>query len=276
MVRLLKYCLSSILVISSSCQEVSDQDNALARRAEAEQVFKEALQYYQGTPNCMRLIEKATLIDTTYAEAIRELSVAYLKRGLPHKWKPLFDRAVHHDPKTWLMARGVIYLKSYRNYKKSIEDLDAADALTPDFVDYIAGHSIDYWRGMAYLGLKDYKNSIHYYDKHIKKETEETGEDWVELEAFLYRGIAYYETGKKTLAKGNFHKILHYSSRSADAKYYLAKIFNENGQKDSAISYIKGAKKDFELGFYNRRNYVEALRQIYWEDLDELEKSLDE
>ena len=275
MEKLWKYCLSLILLIGFSCGD-SPELTPEERRAMAEEVFKEALQYGQGTPKCMQLIEKATLIDTTYAEAIRELSVAYLKRGLPHKWQPLFDRAVKHDPKTWLMSRGVIYLKSYRDYKKAIEDLDAADALTPDFVDYVAGHSIDFWRGMAYLGLKDYENSIRYYDKHIQKETEETGEDWVELEAFLYRGIAYYEMGNREEAKLNFNKILQYSTKSADAKYYLSKILSENGQIDSAKTYIKAAKEDFELGFYNRRNYVEALRQIYWEDLDELEKNLDE
>ncbi|MAU14887.1 MAG: hypothetical protein CMH46_05030 [Muricauda sp.] len=263
------------MVCCFSCETNRPQPTPKEKRALAEQVFKEALQYGQGTPECMRLIEKATLIDTTYAEAIRELSVAYLKRGMPHKWKPLFDRAVYHDPKTWLMARGVIYLKVYRDYNKAIEDLDAADKLTPDFVDYVAGHSIDFWKGMTYLGLNDYENCIAFYNKHINKETEETGEDWVEIEAFLYRGIAHYESGNALEARKNFEKILFYTQNSADAKYYLSKILKDNGAIDSARTYINQAKEDYQAGYYNQRNYVEALRQIYWDDLVELEKSLD-
>ena len=274
MVRLWKYYLS-VLVLLFSCKTKETDSLAAERRALAEQVFEEAVQYGQGSPECMQLLEKATLIDSTYAEAIRELSVAYLKRGYPHKWKPLFDRAVRHDPKSWLIARGNIYLVSYRDYKKALADFDAADALTPDFVDYTGGHSINFWRGMAYLGLKDYENCIAFYDKHIKKETEETGEDWVEIEAFLYRGIAKYELGNISGAKKDFEKILRYTQKSADAKYYLSKVLKQQGVIDSAKTYIERAKEDFQEGYYNQRAYVEALRQIYWEDLIAQQKSVD-
>ncbi len=274
MARLWKYYLS-ILALLLSCKTKETDSSATERRALAEQVLEEAVQYEQGSPQCMQLLEKAILIDSTYADAIRELSIAYLKRGYPHKWKSIFDRAVRHDPKSWLAARGATYLVSHRDYKKALIDFDAADTLTPDFVDYTGGHSINFWRGMAYLGLKDYENCIAVYDKHIKKETEETGEDWVEIEAFLYRGIAKYELGNISDAKKDFEKILRYTHKSADAKYYLSKVFEQERAIDSATIYIERAKEDFLEGYYNQMAYVEALRQIYWEDLTTQQKSMD-
>nr|WP_298793233.1 tetratricopeptide repeat protein [uncultured Allomuricauda sp.] len=247
--------------------------NDVERRKNAEEIFKSGAHLFQGSPESMISIEKAIEIDPTYAEAIRELSVAYLKRGMPHKWKPIMDKAVYHDPKTWVPWRGYLYLYFYRDYKKAIIDFNASDTLTPS-MDYPQGHSVDFWRGIAYLGLKNYNKSIVYLDKHIKKETEDTGEDWVEIEAFLYRGIAHYESGNNKKAIENFHKILHYFQFSADAKYYLAKILTEEGKSAEALVLINKAIDDYQKGYYNNYHYVELLRQIYPEDLEELKSQI--
>ncbi len=248
--------------------------NATERRARATEVFQSGLYFPQGSPKSMTQIAQAVEIDSTYAEALREYSVAYLKRGLPHEWKIWMDKAVYHDAKTWQPWRGYLYLWFYRDYTKAIQDFNASDTLTPNFIDQPQGHSVDFWRGIAYLGLNDYENSILYWNKHIKKETEEAGEDWVEIEAFLYRGIVYYESGEKEKALENFDKIIEYFKNSADAKYYLAKIYWENGEKRQALAYIEEAMVDFKAGYFNQRPYVEALRQVYLEDLIHLKSEI--
>ncbi len=276
MEKLLKYCLSllGIVVIFSCSEKKPKQEPQVQNKELAVQVYEQGSHLLQGSPESMTRIEKAIALDTTYAEAIRELSVAHLKRGMPHKWKPQFDKAVRHDAKTWQPWRGYLYLMFYRDYKKAIADFNASDTLTPNFIDHPQGHSVDYWRGIAYLGMKDYENSISYWDKHIKKETKDTGEDWVEINAFLYRGIAHYESGDKEQALANFDKVVHYFKQSADAKYYKAKLSLEAGDKKMAASLIEEAMIDYEAGFYNNRDYVEALRQIYWEDLEALKQSI--
>jgi len=227
----------------------------------------------QGTSKSMTLLDSILKLDPTNAAAWREISIPYLKRGMPLQWKPLIDKAVEHDAKTWQPMRGYLYLWFYRDYKKAIADFDASDTLTPA-LDYPQGHSVDFWRGIAYLGLKDYQNSIAYWDKHITKETEDSGEDWVELEAFLYRGIAYYESGNSERALENFDKVIHYFKQSADAKYYKSLIFKGADRNEEALALIEDAIVDFNTGFYNNRDYVETLRQIYLEDLNELKNSL--
>lgn len=268
MERLLKLFLSIAVLFSIlSCD---------SKRERAEAVYKRAIFYPQGSMMSINGIKRATEIDSTYDEAVRELSVAYLKRGLPHKWKPQIDKAVKCMPSIWQGYRGYNYLWFYRDYKKAIADFDATDSLTPNFIDAPQGHSVDYWRGICYLGLKDYKNSILYFDKYINSEIEESGEDWVEVTAFLYRGIAYFETEQFEEALLNFDKQLQYSrDQSADAKYYKAQILKSQTKIDQAKVLIQEAIKDYNVGYYNSRPYVETLRQIYPEDLQAFNATLE-
>lgn len=281
MVTLLKYYLSLLLLcsIGISCNR---QDNTIPKE-EGIQLSKELLEQeyishnfdgpMQGSPIGMQMLDSILELDPTNAAAWRELSIPYLKRGIPHEWKPLFDKAVHYDAKTWQPWRGYLYLWFYRDYKKAIADFNASDTLT-DYIDHPQGHSVDFWRGIAYLGLNDYENSISYWDKHIKKETDESGEDWVELEAFLYRGIAYYESENPEKALEDFDKAIHYFKQSADAKYYKSKILFERKNTKEALELVEDAIADFKAGYFNNRSYVETLRQIYIEDLEDLKKSI--
>lgn len=271
MERLLKSYLSIFFTFTAiiSCNDIGDDVNQAESRKLAEKIFKDGANLFQGSPESMSRIEEALAVDPTYAEAWRELSVAYLKRGMPQKWKPLMDKAVQYDPETWVPWRGYLYLYFYRDYKKAIEDFNASDSLT-EYLDYPQGHSVDFWRGIAYLGLNDHSNSINYWDKHIHKETEDAGEDWVELEAFLYRGIAHYESGNMVSALEDFDKILHYFKHSADAKYYKAKTLQQLGKNIEALGYAKKAMMDYKKGFYNNYHYVELLRQIYPQDIEML------
>ena len=99
MERLLKYCLSFVILsnILYSCDTKSALDSE-SKRHQAEKVYKKAIRYYQGTEEFQNGIIDAIHIDSTYDEAIRELSIAYLKRGYPHEWKKRIDKAVELNP----------------------------------------------------------------------------------------------------------------------------------------------------------------------------------
>ncbi|MFT5892246.1 MAG: tetratricopeptide (TPR) repeat protein, partial [Dokdonia sp.] len=172
---------------------------------------------------------------------------------------------------------GYLYLWFYRDYKKAIADFNASDTLTPDFIDAPQGQSVDYWRGVAYLGLEDYKNSIHSLDKHIEAETLQAGEEWVDQKAFLFRGISYYELKEYEQALINFDKVIKYSKdKTADANYYKALTLQKTGSITTAITHADRALNAFNEGYYNERPYVEEMRQIYIQDLILLKNSLKE
>ncbi|PTX64143.1 hypothetical protein C8N46_101754 [Kordia periserrulae] len=305
-----KYFLSLAIVLCLfSCEDEID------RKKRALDSFHYGMQHYQGTEESINAFARAVELDPTHAESWRELSIPFLKRGMPHLWKPYIDKAVELDPITWQGYRGYNYLWFYRDYKSAIADFDATDTLTPNFTDAPQGHSVDYWRGIAYLGLKEYDNCIAYFDKHIQKETEETGEDWVEHEAFLYRGIAHYEKNKTQFhsiynpkifeaALNDFNTILKYNSDFADANYYKAlTLFEEckllqkeikiNSFRDSnllhsptpqeilakkkseAVKTIQKGLENFQNGYSVRRPYVETIRQLYLEDFINLQAKLE-
>lgn len=266
--------------------------------------FEYGMQHYQGTQESINGFAKAVEYDPTHAESWRELSIPFLKRGMPHLWKKYIDKAVELDPVAWQGYRGYNYLWFYRDYKKAIADFNATDTLTPNFTDAPQGHSVDFWRGIAYLGLKDYENSIAFFDRHIQKEIKESGEDWVEHEAFLYRGIAHYEARNYEKALKSLNTLLKYNTDFADAKYYkalilleeceslqlkinfeeqtrssnfLAKILKKERQEkqQEALKIIEEAIENFNNGYSDQRPYVETIRQLYLEDYTNLKAKLE-
>ncbi|MGB1307315.1 MAG: hypothetical protein ACPG6B_00290, partial [Oceanihabitans sp.] len=73
-----------------------------------------------------------------------------------------------------------------------------------------------------------------------------------------------------------FNKQLEYSRNlSADAKYYKALIYKEKEEFTKAKSILEEAVSDFNFGYFNSRPYVETLRQIYIEDLQNLKVELE-
>jgi len=276
MEKLLKLYLSLLcILVAFSCKKDGDL-SASKKRELAEKTYQKAIQFRQGSTPFQNGIAEAVAIDPTYEPGVYELSVADLKRGLPHKWLPQYTKAVVLDSLTRIPWRGYLYLWFYRDYKKAIADFNASDTLTPNFIDAPQGHSVDYWRGIAYLGLKNYNKSNAYFEKHITKETEDFGEDYVDITAFLYNGIAYYEAKNYEKALLNFNKQLEYSRNlSADAKYYKAQIFSIEGEKEKALQTINEAIIDFDKGYNNKRAYVETLRQIYSQDLTHLKTTIE-
>ncbi len=193
MEKLLKYCLRLLLLtpVFLSCNDDISSLSKEERKQQSYALYQEAESLHggQGSPMVMTKLEKAAAIDPSNCDAVRELSVAYLKRGMIALWKTKFDKAVDCNPKIWVPWRGYLYLQFFRDYEKAIADFNASDTLTPNFKDAPQGQSVDYWHGIAYLGLGDYTNSLKYFDDYIQTTTAETGEDWVETTAFLYKGI---------------------------------------------------------------------------------------
>ena len=239
MEKLLKLSLSIIVVfIIFSCQNETIL-NASEKRALAKEKYKEAIRFRQGSTPFQNGIAEAIKIDSTYEEAVNELSVAHLKRGMPHKWLPQYNKAVKLDSINRIPWRGYLYLWFYRDYKKAIADFDASDILTPNFIDAPQGLSVDCWRGIAYLGLKNYTKSISYFDKYINKEIENFSEKSVDVTAFLYQGIAYLELEDYSNAQACFNRLLKNSyGFSADGKYYKALILSKQGNIKEAKTMI--------------------------------------
>ena len=118
--KLFPSLLVSMLLVS--CAENTEE---LDKRKRAEKTYKDAIFYTQGSTAFQNGIAEAVAIDPTYEPGVYELSVADLKRGLPHKWLPQYNKAVDLDPKQRVPWRGYLYLWFYRDYEKAIADFNA-------------------------------------------------------------------------------------------------------------------------------------------------------
>lgn len=281
MEKLQKYSLNLLMLFALFSCIKKDEATIISHKKRAMELFQKEFVDddhkgpLQGSRESMQLLDEIIILDPSNCDALRELSVAYLKRGMPHEWKPRFDKAVACDPKIWQPWRGYLYLYFYRDYKKAIEDFNASDMLTPNFIDSPQGHSVDYWRGIAYLGLKDYENSIRYFEKHILKVSEDSGEDWVEPSAFLYLGIAHFENSELQEAGVNIKKALtYYQDISSDSHYYMSLVQMKDNQYDQALASIQKAIKNYNDGYYLKRDYVEEIRQIYPQQLEKLKNTI--
>lgn len=276
MVKYLKYCLSMLLLfLIMSCGNKTETLSTEEKIALSKEMYSTSGRFGQGTAQQLSIIDSILTLDPSNCDAIRARTIAYLKRGLMKEWKPLFDQAVACDPIEWVPWRGYLYLQFYRDYEKAIADFDASDTLTPNFTDAPQGHSVDYWRGIAYLGLKDYENSIRYFDLYINEVTEENGEDWAEPTAFLYRGIAHYENKNPQAALKDFDKMILYNkNKTADGSYHKALVLFEDSKYEEAKKELNIAIENFNLGYYNKHDYTESLKQIYIQDLNNLEAAI--
>jgi hypothetical protein len=142
--------------------------------------------YYQGSPGCQAMLIESLRMDSSNADAWREYSIPYLKRGIGHEWIGPIDSAVKYDAFTWQGYRGYNKLYFYRDFDGAIADFNATDTLTPGFTDYPQGQSVDYMRGIAYLGKKEFKNAIAYLERYMEEVTNEQGVEWADAYAFLY------------------------------------------------------------------------------------------
>lgn len=272
MAKYLKYCLSIlILVWIVGCTKSAENLSPDEKIALSKEMFSNLGHGGQGTAQEMSILDSIVALDPKNCDALRERSVAYLKRGLMLEWKPLFDKAIACNPQEWVPWRGYLHFQFFRDYEKAIADFNASDTLTPNFTDAPQGQSVDYWRGLAYLGLKNYESSIQFLDQYIEQVTEKNGEDWAEPTAFLYRGIAHYENKNLEAALKDFDKMILYNqNKTADGSYYKALVLLEINKREEARKELDTAIKNFNHGYYNKHDYTEVLKQIYIQDLNKL------
>jgi len=224
--------------------------------------------HLQGVALSQSMFEILKYQDPSNDQIYFEQSVPYNKRGYYEEGFQLLDKAVDLKPKMHLGYRGYMKLRFLRCFNGALEDFNRLDTLTPNFVDTPWGEDIDFLRGEAYFGLKNYDKSI----VHFKRSIENQGEDWVDLQAFVYLGLSEFEIGNYQKAKEHFEKALDKSKFTAEAHIGLARIYLENGDLTKSEFHLDTAEKYFN---YKRNDpYNEYLNEIYKADIAVLRKSV--
>jgi len=280
MERSWKYCLSlfAILLVFSSCVELSnetyyhlDWDERRKLSADYTQLAK---RMQRGSPKNMRLLEKAVVIDPKNDLAWRELSLPYLYAGMIKEWNENMSNAVDLNAEAWQAWRGYQKLYFFRDYSGALFDFDATDTLTWDKTDYPQNISVDYLRGLCYLGLEQYDESTRYFNKYIADESEKVGEKYVDETAFLYLGIICNYQSKYKEAIKYFNRAVEFEKGVADVDYHKAQALLNIGKHSEAEELLLNAKKKFEDDERMRGWYYETIEELSINDFATLEASI--
>ena len=276
MERLSLFCLSLLIALTScNTDELQRASPEVITQAERDtliaQKFKQFFKHHQGTPKAMTLLDEILALDSTNAEAWREKSIPYLKRGFPDQWFKYYEKAVQYDPKGWIGWRGYCYLYFYKDFKRAIDDFNATDTLTADFTDYPQAQSVHYMRGLCYYGLQQYDSALAYFQRYIDEEMSGSGGfDFIDQTVFLYRGLIHQKSGDHLKALEEFKLGLKIFEQSSDLHYHISRSHQKLGNLSLAKSEAKKAKEYFEMGYYHHRSYIEVMDQIYNYDIEQL------
>jgi len=226
--------------------------------------------YYQGDVGEQLLLEEAEKYNSEHAEIWRERGIPYLKRGIAWGYKPNYEKCVNYDSVGWQGYRGYCTLYFYKDYAWALQDFDELDVLTPNFTDYPQATSIDYMRGVCYLGLEQPEKALEYFDQHIEREAKEVGYDYIYSVTYLLKGIALKKLNRLKEAQEIFEFGIKQHEQNADLEYQLAKLLHEQGKNAEAAKWVQKARQSFDAGYSNNRPYVEEFYQVYLLDIEEL------
>ena len=223
--------------------------------------------HQQGVSLSQSMFEILKYQDPSNDRIYFEQSVPYNKRGYYKKGFQLLDKAVEIDPKMHLGYRGYMKLRFLRDFKGAIEDFNRLDSLTPNVVDAPRGEDIDFLRGEAYFGLKNYEKAKF----HFKRSIENQGEGWADIQAFVYTGLSEYELDNLEEAQKQFEKALDQSKFTVEAHLGLAKIYKVKGEVEKSEIHLDKAEKFFS---YKRNDsYYEYLNEVNKSDITSLRNS---
>ncbi|WP_436514688.1 tetratricopeptide repeat protein [Ekhidna sp. To15] len=270
----LNFCLA--LLVLSSCSErewYKKELTAEQKKQYGPQLRGGRVYYYQGSVPEQFQLDESFEMDSTDADLWREIATARLKRGIADEMYYYYGEAVKRKPEKWAGFRGYIYLYFYRDYYRAMEDFNYADELRGE-VDFSQGQNHDYMRGICYYGLEDYQAANESLDKYINKVVEEEGEEWVDVYALLYKGLALIKLERLDEAMTAFDKALKYYKNLSDCFYHKARIYVARGQFDLAMKNLRLAEQYHQEGYYHQRPYVEVLEQIYIQDIRKLMREI--
>lgn len=225
---------------------------------------EKANNYYQFSKEFQEILDQSINIDSTYAHAYREKSVAYLKSGDFVNWKKLIDKAVKYDPKENLGYRGWCRYQFFRDYKGAIEDIEMLDKLVNyDIGDCVNGdYHLNIAKALCYKAIGNKEKAIEIIENQLNNKSHYIG-----LYDYLHLGVLYLETNKYEKAKRAFEKQeIEYDF--AENQFYLALTYKASKDISEYKEHLNNAKKLFLNDLKMFDPYTHQMDKIYLEQIE--------
>lgn len=218
----------------------------------------------QGGVHWYDTLRAAISHDSMNAAAFREMSVFYTKSGDYENARIWLDKAVQKDPYE-LGYRGWLNLYKMRSYDKAIDDLMEFSRVTKS--KYAWGESVALLIGLAYKQKKDYAQALRYINDYVDGVTKSDGEAWVDVYAFVYRGICKRNIEDYQGAVKDFGKAIQYANGGCPEAYYQRALVLLESNPEQACDDLKKASDLATRGYIRSDPYKEFFDQLYIEEI---------
>lgn len=227
-----------------------------------------ATQIPQGTILEQSVLDTAIFLDSANHNAWLEKSTWAIKIGAYKEYAFYINKAVEIDPLSSLGYRAWTRLFCLRDYQGALDDLERLDSLTPAVMDYPWGENIYFLRGLAKMQMGKDEEALTAFTTCIVKTTEEVGEKWIDVYAFVYRGQILLEKNRIDESMRDFDTALKYYDKCAEAYYYKALALIKNGDRVTACENLQYAFEFAKKGYINSTIYRDVFNQLYPTDIE--------
>ena len=227
--------------------------------------------HYQFEKIFHEILDTALMIDSTYAYAYREKSVAYLKSGDFITWKKLIDRAVKFDSIGNLGYRAWCRYQFFRDYQGCIDDIEKLESLTKFDIGFGANgaYHLITTKALCYRALKQTEKSIKILEEFV------LSKDYFEnLYDYLHLGVSYLEVGKIDSAISYLIQQEGYND-IAENNYYMSLCLIEINQFEKAKKYAAKALEKYNANIKLYDPYTAIQDCIYRSDILELQNKIE-
>ena len=226
----------------------------------------------QGSRGSQQTLDSALYYWPEYAEAWREKSVPYLKRGDFLTWRKYMDKAVQLRPEKFLGVRGWCRFKFLRDYAGALDDLKKFNTLVP-FDPGQSGdgnYSLYVVMGLCERELGDFTAAMHYFSMGIDSAIAQKGFEWIGLYDYLHRAVTRMRVKDYAGALTDLDLQVKKYPKFAETYYYRGKVLLALGRQEEAKIALEKSKTLFVSGGYHFTDpYCEMLDEVYLEDIEE-------
>ena len=234
-------------------------------------LYNEADNFPQGAYKSQQYYDSAIRTCPDYAEAWREISVPYLKRGDFFTWRKYMDVAVALKPKLFLGIRGWCLFKFLRDYEGALNDLRKFDTLSGFHPSYSGDGNYHLYIVMALCEreLGNYQQALHYFSLGIDSVLSQQGEAWIGSSYFLHRAVTKMRIKDYTGALLDIDRQMKKYDNFAEIYYYQGLILHLMHREKEAITNLEKAKSLAGTNHHLSDIYCEMPDEVFIEDIDE-------
>lgn len=211
------------------------------------------------SPEWQEEINRGLAKDSTIAYLWQQKAMPMFKFGKYEVGMIYIDKAVKYNRKRWQPYRAFIKCIFAKTYAKAITDFQ--DYKAHFGYGYIMDHSFDFYIGLSYLQLNEFKKAEEIFQRDFEYIIGTKGENWLHYLDLYYYGITEYEQGKYHEAIEHFNMALKIYPNFSDAQFFKAECLKRIGKKEESNYFLNQAKVNAQKG--NTINEANAKYETY-------------